>query len=497
MVLTLWKTGLARWRRRLLRVTAVAVAAALFGSPGTAAAAPYEGYHYSYWGEATGAPQAYLPERAVSGASLGIGAFRSPEDVAVTADGRVYVLDSGNGRIVELDSRLQFVHQFVGFRNEDKDDTFAHPEGLFVTESGSMLVADTGNGRIVELAADGSLLHLYGAPQSDVLRSNFSYNPRKIAMDKAKRMYVIGKGVIDGIMEFDADGVFQSFTGTNPVRVNFADYMWKRISTTAQREQMTLFVPLEFNNLDVGEEGFLYTTTSKMLSTDKIQKLSPKGGNILKKQGFSPPTGDKQLAIVDGKLIDSLFVDIDVASDGTYSVLDSGKGRVFTYSDEGDLLYIFGGLGKMTGTFQSPAALERIGDRLLVLDRGTAQLHVFAPTLFGNAVNRAIALHGEGKEDEAARAWEQVLRLDANYEIAYTGIGKSLLRQGRNKEAMAYFKLGYNREYYSKAYARYRKDYMREHFDAYMSGLLLAALAVLAAVFARKYRRRRLTDHAG
>ena len=65
------------------------------------------------------------------------------------------------------------------------------------------------------------------------------------------------------MMEFDADGTFIGFIGTNLVKFSPADPFWKRISTKAQREQMQQFIPLEFNNVDVDADGFIYTTTSE------------------------------------------------------------------------------------------------------------------------------------------------------------------------------------------------------------------------------------------
>jgi hypothetical protein len=85
-----------------------------------------------------------------------------------------------------------------------------------------------------------------------------------------------------------------------------------------------------------------------------------------------------------------------------------------------------------------------------------------------------------GKHDDAAKLWEQVLGLDANYEMAYVGIGKSMLRQGEYKQAMTYLKLGNDREYYSKALTKFRREYMREYFGTYMTVVIALFLIVMA-----------------
>ena len=56
-----------------------------------------------------------------------------------------------------------------------------------------------------------------------------------------------------------------------------------------------------------------------------------------------------------------------------YSLLDRRRGRIFTYDHEGNLLYIFGGLGTQAGTFVTPVAIENIGNTIIVLDAYRAE----------------------------------------------------------------------------------------------------------------------------
>ena len=65
-------------------------------------------------------------------------------------------------------------------------------------------------------------------------------------------------------------------------------------------------------------------------------------------------------------------------SGGMYSVLDSKRGRVFTYDSQGNLLYIFGGRGDQKGQFNQPCALIYNGDEILVADRSRNSVQVFA-----------------------------------------------------------------------------------------------------------------------
>ncbi|WP_141503072.1 gluconolactonase [Paenibacillus luteus] len=441
-------------------------------SPKPAQAAPYEGYTYSYWGDDVKSPIAYLPSRAITGQELGIGPMMTPSDMFMASDGNLYILDSGNGRIVVLNSEWKAIRQIQGFDHNGKQDSFNKPEGIFVTDGGHIFVADTENRRVIVLDGDGAFIREIGAPKSEVLSDNFEYIPRKVIVDKAGRIYVVARGVFDGIIEFDSEGDFTGFIGTNPVQFDPVDLFWKTVATKEQREKMIRFVPIEFNNTDVDSNGFIFTTTLDKQTSIPVKKLNPSGIDVLRVNGAWGPIGDFTRDR-------SAFIDIDVSSNGVYRTLDSTRGRVFTYNEDGNLLYVVGQLGSQLGTFKTPIAIESFGNRIFVLDRDLGMITEFTATKFGTLVNEANGLYSIGKHDDAAKLWEQVLKLDANYEMAYVGIGKSMLRQGEYKQAMKYLKLGNDREYYSKALTKYRREYMREYFGIYMTIVIASILAIM------------------
>jgi tetratricopeptide (TPR) repeat protein len=191
----------------------------------------------------------------------------------------------------------------------------------------------------------------------------------------------------------------------------------------------------------------------------------------------------------------SKLVDIKVIGGGMYTVLDSLRSRLFTYNDEGELLYAFGGRGTQLGTLNTPVAVDRIGEKLAVLDRGKNNVVVYSPTLFGKTVHEAVTLHYNGNSAEAVKKWEEVLRINSNYDIAYLGVGRSLLMEKKNKEAMEYFKLGMQRKYYSTAYKRYRREVMKAYFGPFMSALLILIAALLVFRFVKKRKMRRAMKH--
>lgn len=480
-------------RKWLIGLSAAILA---FMSPPWAAAAeaPYEAYTYNYYRDSVPLPAPYLPERSVSGEDLGIQAFRSPNDLYATEEGLVYILDSGNGRIVRTDAEWNVLGVIDGFDREGRADRFSNPGGIFVAEGrdeGRLIyVADTDNRRIVVLTEEGEFRRIIDNPQSDILPADFQFNPTKVTVDRAGRVFVVARGVFEGLMQFDENGQFIGYVGTIGVTPTFADRLWRTLATDAQRQRMQLFIPTEFSSVDIDHKGFVYATSVDLNSETPIRRLNPSGQDVLKRFGYYPVRGDVRFRIFGNNAGPSRLTDIKVLGGGMYTALDAFRGRLFTYNDEGELLFAFGGKGTQLGVFNTPVAVERIGDKLAVLDRGKNNIVVFKPTLFGKAVQQATAFRYEGNDAEAVKMWEEVLRLNSNYDLAYIGIGKSLLMEKRNKEAMAYFKLGMQRDYYSIAYKRYRREVMQEHFGTFMTGAVLLLTALVALLLARKWRKK-------
>ena len=96
-----------------------------------------------------------------------------------------------------------------------------------------------------------------------------------------------------------------------------------------------------------------------------IRRLTPAGKDILRREWYSPPMGDinvsdyMELSEITGL---SVLVDIIYRGNGVYSVLDQRRGRIFTYDDSGNLLYVFGGIGHGVGLFvrRSPSSSSGI-----------------------------------------------------------------------------------------------------------------------------------------
>lgn len=84
-------------------------------------------------------------------------AFSMPTDVAVSENGGLYVVDSGNNRVVAIDSEGTVLAVF-GSRGRG-DAELEGPVGIGIDGKGRVHVADRGNRRIQVFAKDGAYLY--------------------------------------------------------------------------------------------------------------------------------------------------------------------------------------------------------------------------------------------------------------------------------------------------------------------------------------------------
>ena len=451
---------------------------------------PYDTYNYDFWEYIVFTPAAYVPGETISGVSLGIGAFSDPQGIHAADDGAVYVADTGNSRIVILEPDLHTVRDvIVTFNNGGRADSFNKPRGVTVTTDGIVYVADTENRRIVAL--DGNeVVRTIENPQSELLGDNYDFVPLKVTVDFAGRVFVVARNMFQGIMTFNEDGDFIGFYGTINVAITLWQRFWRAISTQEQRARQQLFIPTEFTGLDVDPAGFIYASNIDLEGKQAVRRLNPKGEDVLRK-GINEHVGGDILMFPESTSAfsgPSTIIDVTFRGRGMYSLLDARRGRIFTYDHEGNLLYIFGGMGQQAGTFRQPTAIAAQDNRIVALDAIRNEIITFEETLYGQLINKAVGLRYDGDEAQAVEVWHEVLLLNENFELANAGIGKAYLTAGNNKLAMEYLRLGMDKEHYSIAYRRYRNEILKENIGwiltATVSGIF--GIVVLRAVLRRR-----------
>jgi DNA-binding beta-propeller fold protein YncE len=455
-------------------------------------------YTYDWWGLNRESPDAYEANTSITGDKLGIGDFLNPQGFFVR-DNLIYVCDTGNNRIVVIekaDGVYRLKEVITEFTGETDINTFSGPMDIFVTGKGEFYICDTENQRVVHLNANRELVKELVRPADETVDQESSFYPQKVVVDSSGRAVVLVKNYNKGFVEYKNTGEFSGFIGANEVKFNMIDYIWKRFATKEQRAQMETFVPTEYNNLALDKDEFIYCTTSvfkeRELQNDKakpIRKLNAMGTDILVRNGEYPPIGDLMWGNAAGVSGASKFVDVTAMDNDTYFVIDRTRGRIFGYDFQGNLLYAFGSLGNRMGYFNYPTALEHMDNNLLVLDSGNVSITVFSLTQYGQLINDALMEYKRGNYDTSAAYWEEVLTQNGNYDLAYIGIGRSLLRQGNYKKAMEYFKLKYDEENYSKAFQLYRKQWIEEKIGWIVSVFFTIIILPSLIGFVKKIKR--------
>ncbi len=440
-------------------------------------------YNFDYWGDVQYSPDAYEVAEVFTAVELGLDSkLTNPQGLFVYGD-YIYLCDTGNNRILEMKrtdtAKIELIREITEITGTEVT-TFSSPSDIAVSEN-HFFIADKNNGRVVKITKDLEYVMEFTKPTDETFDQELAFLPHKIAIDTADRVYVVGTNVNKGLIKFEADGMFSGFVGATPVTYDWTDYIWKKIATKEQRAQMANFVPTEYDNLYMDYEGFIYACTANVSEKDldseginPVRRLNMMGSDILIRNGNWPIYGDIHWGAGGGYTGPSLLIDITAFENDSYVALDKVRGRLFAYDDQGRLLFAFGGAGNMDGYFKTPAALEHMGYDLLVLDQQDASLTLFTPSEYGKLIYRAIDQFQDGEYEASGETWQDVIDINGNYDLAYIGIGRALLRQERYQEAMEYFELKYDTDNYSKAFKQYRKEWVEENIV-----LIIAALAAV------------------
>lgn len=479
-------------KKMIKRIGALVLGAVVFAGSSIVTCAKEDNYTYNYdwWGDVQDSPNFYTVDNVYTSAELGLEQkLVNPQGLFVRGN-MVYICDSGNNRILELErkeSGLEVKRIITSFRGSAENTTFSNPTDVAVSEEGDIYVADQGNSRILKLDKNLNFLLQFDKPNDSALGENAAFTPSKIAIDTAGRVYCSAIGVNLGLIKYEMDGTFSSFVGATKVKFNLTDYLWKKFATQEQRDRMTSFVPTEYDNLYMDYEGFIYACSGNVSEEDldsgnssAVRKLNLIGNDILVQNGEWGVYGDLYTGEGGGYSGPSKFKDVTTLENDVYVCMDQNRGRLFGYDDQGHMMFAFGGNGSMNGYFKRPSAIEHMGTDLLVLDSQDCSLTVFRPTEFGNLVYQAMDQFDQGEYDASGETWEKVMQLNGNYDLAYIGIGRSLLRQDRYGEAMEYFELKYDGDNYSLAFKQYRKQWVEDHIVIIMIVILALILIPLS-----------------
>ncbi len=490
--------------------------ATAFAVPASASSANYnsEPYQsYTYWtGIHESTPSSlkslYEYKTSVTGADLGIGNFADPQDAFVDKDGYIFIADSGNSRIVVLDSnfKLSRIIKDLSYNGEPLD--FTGFMGVYVrNDNKDIYICDTENARIIVLDYNGAVKTVLSGPDSDIVPDTFLYRPSRVVIDSDGITYVVSDGSYYGAVMYDQKGEFSGFYGANTVKGTLLTALNKLVSLIfrndvkqANKEQS---LPYQFNDITIDKNNFIYTatgaTSSWVSTTGQIRKLSPGGSNILKNKSRKIVTASDSFDFADGASVRyadksgmygyrvSDLRSLSVDDDGYAYAICRNYGHIFIYDEGCRLLGVVGGgtqVGYQQGTFVAPTSIKFNKDThdLIIADKLGNRVSVFYETEFGAAVKAAQKLTNAGAYAESKEYWEKVISIDRGCQLAYAGLSKAAYMAGENEAAMEYAKNAYDQDAYASAFEEVRNDYLSKNF-IWMFVILLVAAAGLVFFF--------------
>ena len=466
-------------------------------APVASAASAYSTYTYSSDMYVLDSPDAYVPDTVVDADYMGIEKLVRPTDIVADKSGNVFIADAGANKIIALDPYYHFSFEITEFVNEQGvRDTFSNPNGVFVNND-YIYVCDTDNARIVMFERDGDhdFVKIVPQPTSNLFEEDAIYKPVAVAIDAYGRMFIVSSTTYQGIIVMSDNGDFYGFIGAQKVSsASGVSAALKRLGLTSKNENEN--VSSEYNNITIDDDNFVYATIStidpevqqaNITSSDgtyaPVKKYNASGTDVLRRNGFFAPSGEVIVATTsdDPDLSGaSEIIDAAVGPEGTRSIIDKKRSKIFTY--EGNLLFAFGDKGSQKGNITTIAGLcyqidttnrtvTADGDefdnyKLLVLDQAEpASFTVFRRTEYGDILITALYHQNNRDYDKSESDWHAILQRNNNFDLAYIGIGKALARGGEYKEAMTYFKYSHEKEGgYAAAFKEVRKAWASKYF---------------------------------
>ncbi len=459
---------------------------------------PYNTYEYNSNGESVKAPVGYYPDMDIYSADMNLELpLTEPSDIYYNGSESVYIMDSGNGRIIELglDFKVKrIIDKFILPADLSTSGTeevlkITGAQGFTISQNMTFYIADTKNQRILFVDNNGVVKKVIEKSMIDLIKSDALFDVSKIAIGYEDKIYVIATSINNGILVFDQNGKFIKFFGSNPIEVTadvLLKYIKKKFMSKEQWQRTYQYTPINLRNFDIDKNGFIYTVTAEGkydISQGSVKKFNYLGNDILntpKAKTFGDIETDREIMQTNA----TKLIDVDMDSEGFINLLDLSRGRVFQYEpDEGKMIAVFGSIGTQMGTMSTPSAIESIGDKIYVLDSAKNCIHVYAPTEYIKAYRNAFIKLKKGELANSEKMWQELLKYNTNNQYTYYGLGKVYDEMGRYKEAMTCFEIAKIQTDYSISFKEYRKEYIKQYVMFIILGLILLISFIALGIY--------------
>lgn len=398
-------------------------------------AAPYNTWTQGPNGRLVGTQTAYEPAKMLTYD------LKDPEDVFIE-DGTdiMYIADTGNSRLLVVDGNNTKV---IG------EGIISSPSGIFVNKSGEIYVADYSKKKVFIFDKAGALLKEIGKPVEPIYGSKNDFAPKKVAVDNRNNLYVISEGSVNGVIQFNNEGKFVGYVGSNRSELSFKMILQRLVFTDKQKSQLFKITPPSPTSIAIDNQGLLHTVTSSIKS-EGIKKLNITGINILPADIYAS----------------NKLIDIDVDTDGNIYTLE-GDGFIDVYDSFGNLLFNFGGKDEKyerLGMFKDPVAIDVADDgTLYVVDKGKRVIYSFKATEFAQKVIKGVYYYKQGLYVQSQDIWKDILKMNSSFILSYKALANAYFKQQNYQVALKDYRLAEDKKGYSDAYWQIRNAWIQEN----------------------------------
>lgn len=430
--------------------------------------------------------------------------LNKPQDLFIDHHDEIYIADTGNNRIVHLDKNGNLKRVLT-----ITESPLNQPSGVFITDNGDIYIADTGNKRVVRLNKDGKMVQEFLRPQSPFIDKKFVYEPINMVVDRRGFVYVVSSGTYQGIIEFYPNGEFYGFYGTNVSEVSLMDRIRKIFYTKEQLARQVRLLPNAIRNIDIDTNGYVFTVSRDQ--SKEIKKLNVRGENQWKEFSFTEnvktdylredstsgkSSNEDNVTGVTG--VDTDLTDITVNENGIVTVADKANALVAQFNQNGELLFFWGtptiSGSPQVGVNQSPSALDTNSEnKIFILDDSLNLIQVLVPTKFGETVQDAYILTQQGKYTESEKYWKEIVKQNALFTPAYSGLARSAFYREDYKESKELYELAGDDQGYSDSFWQLRLQWFQNNFVYLANAFLIFAVVFLITVQLRKRNRKKQT----
>lgn len=486
-------------KKALGRLFAVILVICLLASVVSVAAAPTDSY--TYWTnvgtkrKAVYGKAMYDVSTVIDVTDLGVERLSQITSMCKDNNDNIYILDA-RSRIVILDKDLKLVKE-IGLINGEVN--YDGAKGIYFKDD-IIYICNTLGANVYMIDINGKLLDTITLPESNLIPEDFMFKPIKITRDANGYMYVVSEGCYYGSLLYAPDRTFLGFYGSNTVNATIASVFTNisnRLFPNAEKHANQIKkLPFSFVDITIDDDGFVYTCNgftdhSTASRNAQIRRLSPGAGtNILNSEvNFT----DTEILWIDNFSRQDIC-DIEVDSNGFIYALESMFDKVFIYDEECRILNIFGGgmgMGEQVGSFVNACALtiQQNGDKIIVADANSNNITVFLINEYGKQVKELDELTLNGEYDKIQEGWLDVLKQDANSQLAYSGIAKSYLEEEDYQSALKYAKMGYDKKTYAVAFEYVRKDFISDNFTWLFLIIVVVVIGAIAIMFITNKRK--------